>query len=527
MRVHRKTLVRLMMIILLFTSNFFFQTEGLILREEFLYDAATLSGSKPTRKDSRPLELRQRFDELNLARLGLISIQERIPDDFNRWEIEFEIDGQPAKLACISHAEYGGVPHGLDNDVFSAIVDLFIEAGAPASGELVVTAHAILKRAGIDPNGRSYANLHQSLHRLRTAIYTAKEAWRDHDKRQWTSVTFAHLEQLGYSGEHENVGRGTVIRLELARQIVKSIRAKFLKPLDMGLLSRIERPLARALYRLLDARRYDPTQPDLPAVTLDVNLVDWARECKLNFTEAKRIRRALDPAHEELIANGYLVSAEYSGRGAAQMIGYVFGDGPSRGDALLGRVTKHGVGLPVARNLLRRLGVDVFEDRLAKAEHLLERGYKPNSKPGFLVDVLKDEGGKYPEPAEFSPPSVSKSRDEPERPLRSRDDRAEEEAERALREHERQLRESGTEAQVEYAMDRLTLMLGRHFDTRALAQVRHALEDGRVDPLVVAREAIKAVVENRAPHFVAELRRVIDAPPMLGAFAGKADDTPG
>jgi len=471
------------------------------------------------------MQLRQRFDELNLGRLGLISIQERIPDDFNRWETEFEIDGQPAKLSCIAHSEYGGVPHGLDNDIINAIIDLFIESGAPSTGELTATAHAILKRAGIDPNGRSYANLHQSLHRLRTAVYTAKEAWRDHDKRQWTSVTFTHLEQLSYSGEAEDVGRGTVIRLELARQIVKSIRAKYLKPLDMTLLSQVQRPLARALYRLLDAKRYDPGNPEVSAVALHVNLVDWARECKLNFLEAKRIRRALDPAHAELIQHGYLASVEYSGRGAAQQIEYVFGDAPGMGEDLVQRAAKHGVGVPVARALLRKLGADVFTDRIAKAEFLLAKGYKPHSKPGFVVDVLKDDQGKYPDPPDFKAPSVKthveQARQDAQQIVASHEEQA---AERAIRSHEQQLRDAGLEATVEYAMERLSLLCGRHMDTKSLARVRHALMSELLDPMVVAREALKAVVENRMPAFVKELLDAVAARPMFGSLAAMPED---
>lgn len=73
----------------------------------------------------------RRFDEANVARLGLISIQERIPPDFTSWTIDFAVDGRQARLSCVAVAEHGGVPHGLDNDVSLALITLYQEAGSP------------------------------------------------------------------------------------------------------------------------------------------------------------------------------------------------------------------------------------------------------------------------------------------------------------------------------------------------------------------------------------------------------------
>jgi hypothetical protein len=54
--------------------------------------------AKPAPADSnRPLmpgvlDIR-RFDESNVARLGIISIQERIPPDYTSWTVELELEG--------------------------------------------------------------------------------------------------------------------------------------------------------------------------------------------------------------------------------------------------------------------------------------------------------------------------------------------------------------------------------------------------------------------------------------------------
>jgi len=99
------------------------------------------------RKPNKSSEIRH-FDEANVARLGLISIQERIPPDFTSWIIDFNIDGRQARLSCVAVAEHGGVPHGLDNDVSLALITLYQEAGNPEDGTIVATAYRILSLIG-------------------------------------------------------------------------------------------------------------------------------------------------------------------------------------------------------------------------------------------------------------------------------------------------------------------------------------------------------------------------------------------
>lgn len=52
------------------------------------------------------------FDEANVARLGLISIQERIPEGYASWEEEFEFLGKPVRLACYASEKVGACPTG-------------------------------------------------------------------------------------------------------------------------------------------------------------------------------------------------------------------------------------------------------------------------------------------------------------------------------------------------------------------------------------------------------------------------------
>ena len=77
----------------------------------------------------------------------------------------------------------------------------------------------------------------------------------------------------------------------------------------------------RAVYRVLDALRWDSGSAQ-DRVT--VNLLEWGERLSIYSTEPDKIRRVLQPAHEELTARGILLAVEIEGRGKAQNLTYVF-----------------------------------------------------------------------------------------------------------------------------------------------------------------------------------------------------------
>ena len=52
----------------------------------------------------------KRFDELNIARLSLISVQERIPADYRDWVVELEDGDRRYRVTCQALPEYGVPP---------------------------------------------------------------------------------------------------------------------------------------------------------------------------------------------------------------------------------------------------------------------------------------------------------------------------------------------------------------------------------------------------------------------------------
>lgn len=471
--------------------------------------------AKPTGQTARPAsgvralaltERRERIDELNLGRLGLICVQERIPDDYTSWEVAFEVDGQPALLSCVAPSEFGGVPHGLDGDILNGILAIFVEQGAPEGGEVISTAHQILQRAGLDTGGRYYLVLRASLHRLNSAKFVTQNAWRAHGQRRWTTQTFSLVEGLAYESDEQTLGKGSVIHIRLPKPLVLSVRSKFIKPLDPVLLELLERPLARSVYRLLDAKRYDPTDPQVITMELRMSLVAWGQECKLKDLVPSRIKRTLEKAHDDLKACGYLSNVEYEGTGSGQEIVYRFGDGSSFGLDLMSRIMRHGVGQYVAQGIVQSVPREDLLHRLAKAEFLLTRDRdRIQNRAGFVVTVLKDDGSRYPDPEGFvSPTAVS---DQPPLSPTARST-LEEDVDVVRRVREEELRSLPRNAQADAIVARLRLLCGVHVVKVGAARmnaVHQAINEGVLDAVLVEREMMTAVFEGRTEAFLRAL----------------------
>lgn len=297
-----------------------------------------------------------RFDELNLSRLNLISAVDQA--DATEWDVTFESQGRIVRVQCEALPKYA-VPHGLDSDVTAALLNLFIELGEPEDGRFSVSATTLLKLCGWYNNGKYHAILRTCLERLHTSSYSVSGGWRDHPKGRWTHAKFHFIESLDFSS-HDRTGafdERSVISGRLADAIVASIRSGYVKPLDTEFMLSLSRPRTRALYRILDGARFDPQHPEQPLDILEVNLIEWADQCKIPSQVPGNIRRALASPHDELTKRGYLRSAVLSGRGKAQVLRYEFVREFTPMDAVLTRRFRtYGVVDGVARRLMREHG---------------------------------------------------------------------------------------------------------------------------------------------------------------------------
>lgn len=272
-----------------------------------------------------------------------------------------------------------------------------MSSGLPASGTITVPASQLLSLAGFHKNGRYRNILRESLTRLHTASFEVSGGWRDHPNRRWITAMFHFIESLEYThqGETGVFDERTMIRLRLAEPIVASMMRGYTKPLNMTFMQSLSRPRTRILFRLLDAMRYDPENPELIADSLDIGLVEWADQCKISSARPQSVRRALESPHEELVRRGYLRSVTITGRGRDQRLFYEFApEFEPINPVLLTRLRKHGVTDGVSRGLARTYSLTLLNSRIDQFELLLRSGklIPKKSAAAALVHLITDNG---------------------------------------------------------------------------------------------------------------------------------------
>lgn len=456
----------------------------------------------------------KRFDELNIARLSLISVQERIPPDYRDWSVELEDGDRRYKVTCQAMPEYG-VPHGIDTDISAALVNLYIDQGAPADGTVTCTPYQLLQMAGLDTSGRYYAALDESLKRLLTTNYFIAEGWRDHPRKRWTNVNFRYIDRLEFSsGEAERLDASSILKITLPQEIARSVRSGYIKPLDLSFMQTLRRPPTRALYRLLDSQRRDPENPEEVAMSYQVGLMEWAEACKIVTDRPSMAQRTLDSAHEELIEKGFLKSVEYLGRGKKKLLHYTFGEAFIPPDPLLVQsLADIGITHTRALQLVREHGEATVEDTLTRYQTIVAGGYRPRSRPAFFVDLLKNpekyqvagmveepvvtsEGPKKTRHDKNSGESRSEGLEGPSRPLQEEEDADANAALRAL----------PRDAQVEEVMRTLTFLLRNDLKIPELDTLRLALDEGLEDPLDVKVWVLRGVTSGQKGAMIRDLR---------------------
>ncbi|AFD24546.1 Plasmid replication initiator repA-related protein [Deinococcus gobiensis I-0] len=292
----------------------------------------------------------------------------------------------------------------------------------------------------------------------------------------------------------------------LADAIVASIRSGYVKPLDSEFMLSLSRPRTRALYRILDGARYDPQRPDERVDTLEVNLINWADQCKIPSTIPGNIRRALASPHEELVKRGYLRDVTLTGRGRDQMIRYEFvREFTPMDPALSRRFRSYGVADGVARRLVREVGPPFLTESMDRFDQLMRSGVLvvKKSKAAALIHLIQNPD-EYPYPS-AAPTVPSPAPAEPARKAARMEPLL---AAPSVRDEFLGL--DLTQA-AEKALGRLGVHYRKLLTVAELDRLRHALIQGRLNAAELLDEAMGAVARLEKEAFAQRLRAQLPA----------------
>lgn len=445
--------------------------------------------SKPRRVSQLPVpEVTSGYDELNLGRLALISGQKTVPANLQRWQKQaLTPDGRPVIVTCTVPAEQV-VPHGLDNDFMVGLLNLCFEAGLP-DGSFSVSAYALLKTSGLPDTAQYYRSLQESLIRLNKASYTIEEGWYTRGTQTWTTQSFAQLSYLSYVRSKTGIRGTSVITVQLAPPIMESLRAGYIKPLDVEFYRSLSQPLVRAVYRQLDALHFDERTTNGLIPEISAPLMAWSSRLGLTSDRTDNLLRTLDPAHKELLARGYIAEVIMTGRGRDKVVRYVFGPPPEgQHPHLAALLSERGVKQGVAVRLST-----VFPERIEEAarrfDHYLKVSARPvNNRGGLMVAMVQrpedfaDLPAKQAAARTTSVAQVKSTRRE-QQELEARD--AQEEARIAALDGQ---------ALMDWALRQLTLLgVLKRLPLHQRAPLGEALEAGTLDARHLVQQATRAL----------------------------------
>lgn len=449
------------------------------------------------------------FDERNIAGIALIPSQTRLPKDKLLWERRITTPQGVDLTVTVEGNASVGLPHGLDNDILVAIVNAYVEDGCPADRTITTSAYRLLSAPGLSTSKYYYDALHLGLRRLRTANYTVTNGWYDAHQKRYTDAMFSILDNVELTRAEDGIDERSVLRLTLNKWVAHSVQQGYLKPLNLTLYRRLEAVAARTVYRLLDSYLFEALERGENRPThLTVQVLPWAVNCGLLMETPDKVRRALDPIHEDLIKHGFLSSVRYIGRGKTQEVEYAFGSAsalaePEHVEAL----RRYGVHATVAMKYARELGADVLKVVAQFEEHKRTSRSPIENEARYLVSMLKQAADHV---ATFNarPTKAEKAASPSSRPPKT-DERQERLFDLRSREDEHKAFDALTpEVAYERLLARMQLFrLAPLLSTGDLDRLRSALVAGRVRASAVYEAVLKGALPGADKAEVARLLR--------------------
>jgi hypothetical protein len=196
--------------------------------------------------------------------------------------------------------------------------------------------------------------------------------------------------------------------LRFHKIFIRNYLAQYLKGLDPGFYWALPSPLSKRLYRLVDLERDR-------SLTWNTDLSNLRQQIPLTgYSYVSELKRALEPAHRELIGRGFLDSVEYRDKsGVLYRISQEFARRQKArelsGDPgelfAIERLTSEGIRGDVARDLVAHHG----SDKCLRYADGLEHQHGIRNRAGWLRRAI-EKGFELPEPLPLGPQSAPTER---------------------------------------------------------------------------------------------------------------------
>ncbi len=231
---------------------------------------------------------------------------------FYHWDATHPITGKilPASWMVSGHADHG-LPNASDERIYLVLMELTREAGF-TSPTVHFSRHDLIKRLGWPDTSQSYDMIERGFERLQGVTINAKNAFWNHREKTYVNAGFNVLDHFVINAERpgpKSTGRGEkpVSFFCWSDFLFHSFENGYIRSLDLDFALSLQSDIALRLYRYLDKKAYDGRQ----TFEVDIfNLCIGHLGMKPNLFPSK-LKERLKPAHDELIARGFLHEVDY------------------------------------------------------------------------------------------------------------------------------------------------------------------------------------------------------------------------
>jgi hypothetical protein len=285
---------------------------------------------KKTKKSGRVEIIRHGRDEMNLVEYPFASLWKNTEpgaEIIHEWETQHPITGKTVQAFWrVTGDPDLGLPTTRDEQLYLVLMELTQETGLE-NQTVYFTRHDLLKRLKWPHNEAGYELLEKAFTRMGAVFITSKNAFWDANARSFKTVGFNLIDNFEIF--NEKPGRRKAGQSELPLSFFKwndvlfqSFQAGYIRAIDLDFALSLSSSLALRLYRYLDKKSYQARR------TFEIELGALC-ERHLGMRPSpypSKYKERLAPAHEELIARGFLESAHYEAMSTrkAEKICYTF-----------------------------------------------------------------------------------------------------------------------------------------------------------------------------------------------------------
>ena len=285
-------------------------------------------------------------DEMNLAEFPLAVLSTRHDSGVKTLEFSDSLTGKNGERIerkwIITGADKFGLPTASDDEVLLGLLRLSASQEF-RDRKITFTRYELLRILKWSTEGRSYGRLQRALDRLSGVRIKTSNGFFDNSSKSHQTRNFGIIDAYelndgrgsdrDLSGDlsRADTGKSDSGKSDTAKPshfiwseaMYASFQSGFIKKLDLDFLLGLKSAVSKRLYRFLDKHFWYRSKVQYNLFTLAHEKIGISR----NYSYASQLKQQLEPAIEELMAQGFIQGCEYSGKGNNTEIVLIAGAG--------------------------------------------------------------------------------------------------------------------------------------------------------------------------------------------------------